>query len=306
MIDNLRFYLLDKDLFDSRIEKSGVIDLISHYNRHTGEIEEFPKKGKFYNLSLDIYQDRSYITGSFHVLFNNIILGESHNYNDYSYCDFLKTLEWGQDEIYVQPDRTSITNLEFGLNIEVPFDADLFLDYMLLMYEFKVANRNEITSSKNYREFKKTDYSLKVYNKSKQNKKKTNVVRFEVKIIRSRLLHKMGIYSLEDLMSRSVMIKLFELLLEQFDKLFIIDLAGMAKVPDKGCIMPLKDYSNPNYWKNLKESVSSKVFRGVVRDCHRYVETHELDSTKFGLRKLLQDKFEQVMNCYEQTIQKAA
>ncbi|NVN17484.1 hypothetical protein GUA46_03945 [Muricauda sp. HICW] len=306
MIDNLRFYLMDKDLFDYQIEKSGVIDLTSQYNRHTGEIEEYPKKGKYYNLSVDIYQYRSYVTGSFHKLFNNIVHGENHNYNDFRYCEFLQILEWAQDEIYVLPDKTSITNLEFGLNIEIPMDADIFLDYMLLMYDFKIATRNEVTSSKNFREFKKTDYSLKVYNKSKQNMKKTNVVRFEVKITKSRLLHKMGIYSLEDLKSRNVMIKLFELLLVQFDKLLIIDMKGMVKVPDKACAGLIKDFTNPNYWSNLKNSVSSKVFRRVVRDCRRYVEENELDSAQFAIRKLLQDKFEQMMNCYGEAIQKAA
>ncbi|EKF56868.1 hypothetical protein I215_01600 [Galbibacter marinus] len=189
MIDNVKFYVLDKGSFDFRTEEKQTVELKSKFNRQTGEIEEYPKKGMYYNMQVNLLKKSSFIKGSLHKLHNLILDRKEHNYNDFSFCELEQTLDFMCDELYVRPEETKITNLEFGLNIDLPIDADRFLDHMLLMYDFKAPNRNETFNGKgNYREFKRTDYSFKIYNKTKHYKQKGNVVRFEIKITRSRLL----------------------------------------------------------------------------------------------------------------------
>ncbi len=307
MVDNIRAYMLDKESFDFRTEEMETVELKSRFNCQTGEIEEYPKKGRYYNMQVELQKDKSFITGSLHKLFNLILNGEEHNYNDFSFCELEQSLDLMCDELYIRPLSTKVTNVEFGLNINLPIDADRFLNHMLLMYDFKAPNRNETFNGRgNYREFKKSDYSFKIYNKSKHYKQKGNVVRFEIKITRSRLLEKMQIYNLEDLRSQDVIIRLFQFLLEQFDKLLIVDLQGMKKVLDKRHIEFICDYSNPYYWNSVKEIVSYKVFGRIKRNCNRYIEKYALNNTRLLVRNLLKQKFEEMMNCYEESIKNAA
>ncbi|MCF8715458.1 hypothetical protein JM658_11525 [Joostella atrarenae] len=307
MIDNVRFYVLDKGSFDFRTEEKRTVELRSRFNRQTGEIEEFPKKGRYYNMQVDLQKEKSYVTGSLHKLFNLHMYGEEHNYNDFSFCEQEQVLDIMCEELYIIPEETKITNLEFGLNIDLPIDADRFLNHMLLMYDFKAPNRNETFNGKgNYREFKKTDYSLKIYNKSKHYKQKGNVVRFEIKITRSRFLEELQIYNLVDLLSQDVVFRLFQFLLKQFDKLLIVDIEGMEKVLDKRHVGLICDCTNPYYWDSLKQAVSYRIYGRIKRECNRYIEEYGLNRTRLLIRNLLHKKFQEMIDCNLESIQKAA
>ncbi|EKF56867.1 hypothetical protein I215_01595 [Galbibacter marinus] len=116
----------------------------------------------------------------------------------------------------------------------------------------------------------------------------------------------MQIYNLKDLRSQDVIFRLFQLLLEQFDKLLIIDLKGMEKVLDKRHIGLICDCTNPYYWDSLKQAVSYKVYSRVKRDCNRYIEEYGLNHTRLLIRDLLHKKFQEMMNCKEEFYQEAA
>lgn len=307
MIDNIRLYVLDKRSFDFRTEEKETVELKSRFNRQTGEIEEFPKKGRYYNMQVDLQKEKSFVTGSLHKLHNLILDGDEHNYNDFKFCDLEQILDFMCDALYIRPEETKITNLEFGLNIDLPIDVDRFLNHMLLMYDFKAPNRNETFNGKgNYREFKRTDYSFKIYNKSKQYKQKGNVLRIEIKITRSRLLEKMQIYNLKDLRSQDVIFRLFQFLLERFDELLIVDFKGMEKVLDRRHRELICDCTNPYYWDSLKRAVSYKVYSRIKRDCNRYIEEYGLNHTRLLIRDLLHKKFQEMMNCNEESYQEVA
>ena len=128
------------------------------------------------------------------------------------------------------------------------------------MYDFQLPNRNEKFYGKgDYLEFKKTDYSLKIYNKSKQNSlKNRNILRVELKITGSRYLKKhFKIYTLSDLDRKRFQL-LFNKLLEHFDKLLLVDSLCFQNHFRMDEMILYQNGINPSHWKGLKKNRSPK------------------------------------------------
>src|SRR5690606_6271035 len=99
MIDMVKFYPLDKECFDSQIEDSDLIHLKSPFNRETGEIQEFPKTGKYENLEIKLTDSTSFVKGSLHKFHNLTFYGEEHNHNDFSFCECYNAIEMICDKL---------------------------------------------------------------------------------------------------------------------------------------------------------------------------------------------------------------
>ena len=299
MIDMVKFYPLHKERFDFRIEKNGLMELTSPFNRETGEIQEFPKIGKYGNLEIRLTEKASFVKGSLHKFHNLAFYGEEHNHNDFSFCECYNAIEMICGKLGVTPNETKVTNLEFGLNIIVPQNPKLIIEDNILMYDFADHTIHEKFGGKgDYKEFKKYDYSLKVYNKSKQYKIDGNILRIEIKIISKRKLHQLGIFSLKDLMEQKAYFALFDFLLEQFDKLMVVDsemMQNTLRTPKSGSF---GEYCNPHFWKVLKQLRSDKVYRRHIRDFSQYSSKNGMDKTKIKVEELLRSKFYHLMNCY--------
>ena len=155
MIDFIRFYNVDKESFDFRTERKKVIPLFSKIDNESGEFLEYPKIGRFHNMELRITEKSSYIKGSLHKMRNLEFGFGKQNYNNLSLCDNYEALEILVDQFYIRPDKTKITNLEFGLNIPLEYDPSIFIDNCL-MWDFKAPSVIETFSSKGYlKQFKK-------------------------------------------------------------------------------------------------------------------------------------------------------
>ncbi len=298
MIDMVKFYPLDKERFDIQIEESGKVVLKSPFNRETGEIQEFPKIGKSENLEIRLTDKASFVRGSLHKYHNMAFYGEEHNYNDFSFCECCNAIEMICNKLNVMPNETKVTNLEFGLNIHLPNNPKLIIEDNILMYDFADHTVHEKYRGRgDYKEFKKYDYSLKVYNKSKQYRVNGNILRIEVKIMSKRKLHQLGIFSLDDLTYKKAQFALFRFLLEHFDKLMVVDSGMMQNTLKKSKNDPINEYCNPHFWKVLKQSVSDKVYRRHTREFHHYLAKNDISKTKNQMRELLKSKFYSLMNC---------
>ncbi|RXG33007.1 hypothetical protein [Leeuwenhoekiella marinoflava] len=306
-MDLIKFRMLDKEAFDFRTETKKTIKLTSRFDYETGEILEFPKNGKYYNMEANITKNASYLKGSLQK-FGNLYQGlGNQNYNDFSFCDCKEYLQILCDDLYIIPDKTKITNLEFGLNIEVPYDPKILIEDALLMFDFKDHNIREGFNGKgNYKEFKKSDYSIKVYNKSKQYKQSTHILRIELKIIRARILERNNIFSLADLSREETHETLFELLLASFEKLMIIDVDKLNKALKTDEINHLKNFTNPNYWNQLQKDLKPNQFYKAKRMCNAHIEKYNSSRMKEFIKKALQAKFKELMNCYSLSYSKAA
>lgn len=164
------------------------------------------------------------------------------------------------------------------------------------MNNYKSPNKNlKFSGRGNYKEFQLTDYRIKTYDKSKQYGLNSNILRVEIKITLKRLLTKLGIFSLEDLMYNWTYVKLFDFLLEKFEGLILVDEFDADLIPEKEYNRLIK-YTNPNYWIGIKEQKSSKAIYKLKKDFNYLLDKHNLLNTKNELREKLKSKFKELLN----------
>ena len=298
MIDLLKFYMNNRKLFIKNIENSNEVDLRMCINSKTGEILE-KQTAHYKNLFIEITENRATIKGSIHKYFNIFEGHGEQNYNDFSFCDFKYALNRLQNALDINGNDTYITNLEFGLNIDIEEEPQKLIDNYILMYDYKMPNRNEKFYGKgDYLEFKTTDYSLKIYNKSKQHSlKNRNILRVELKITGARYLKKhFNIYTVNDL-DRDRFKMLFDKLLEHFDKLLIVDTLSLKNNHRMDEMIFFQNGISATYWKDLKNKVSSKVRYRFKNDFNNLLNKYRLLKTKKKLRILLVKKYKELMDC---------
>jgi hypothetical protein len=307
MIDFIRFYALDKNRFDYTLTENETIKLMSSFDIATGEVKEFPKSGRFHNLEIKLTENYSYIKGSLHKMYNSYYDLGTQNFNDFSYCQTKESIELLCSELYVQPEFAKITNLEFGFNIRLNYNPGIFIENSLLMFDFENHTVNEKFNNKgNYKEFKKSDYSVKIYNKSKQYGCSENILRVEIKIIKKRVLERLNIYSLSDLLNEEAYFSLFQFLTERFDRLLIVDSQVMKNALETEQINMLKNYTNPHYWLNLKKTVNTNTYYKMRRQCNAYIANFQFNKSKIEVAKFIDNKYKILMDCFCNSYSKVA
>lgn len=299
MIDNVKFQIAQKDKFENFVVSSKIIDLMTFINLFTSEINLYPKRGKYKNLDVSFTLKNAYINGSLHKLNNFLLFDEDHNYNNFSLCQINDVICY-LTKIFEIENATSLTNLEFGFNIDVSKSPQDIIDYNLLMYKNKHHNRDDKFGGKgDFKEFKTTDFNIKIYNKSKQYQLKENKLRIELKITSKRYLQNLGIFKLEDLNEIEIIYSLYERLLKEFKELTIVDEFYLLNLPKEDKDNLVK-FTNPNYWKQLKKDKTLKVFNRVKRDFNLLIEKHNLHKTKNEIVEKLGSKFQQLLyDCNE-------
>lgn len=136
-------------------------------------------------------------------------------------------------------------NIEFGLNLLIGYCPKKFIKGLLYHrnkpFEFRYAM--------NYAQASHQKYFLKIYNKSYQYSMSENVLRIEVKIIRSMELNKMGIKSFYDINDTS-MNTAKKNLLNYFKEIVHYDYTINSNSLSLNDAFSIKNYSNINFWLN--------------------------------------------------------
>lgn len=293
MIDNIKFSIMDRERFEIDIENNNLISLKSSFDRITGDTSDYPKIGKYHNLEIRITQTTISIKGSMHKYYNIITGSGNQNHNDFGFSQWEFTINQLCEKLQINKEETKITNLEFGFNLEVTKSPKLIIDNQVLMYDFKDHNRKHNYRGKgSYKEFEKTDYSIKVYDKSKQySLLDYNILRMELKIINSRYLHKMGIINLNQL-SRNTFKTLFSCFLTHFNKLMIVDSIKAPKDIRDDQMFLFKMCINPNHWN----SIDAKEKKETKRDFKKIMNKHKHNKTQSILRESITTKYKLLIN----------
>lgn len=302
MIDNIKFFVTNKDEFEQNVCKTSSIDFKASHSITTGEVMEYPKKGKFHNIDVVITSAGAYINGSLHKFYNSWETGEEHNYNDFYYCDLINVLNVLQANLGIDPKQTKITNLEFGFNIIVDKDAKDIIDKNVLLYNYESHSKNLKYGGKgDYKEFQKGDYSIKIYNKAKQYSQKEYILRVEVKIIKKRILERIGIFNLNDLTNKEKLISLYDFFIDKIKKLQIIDeFENSLNIPKKDKDKLIK-FTSSFHWNTIK-SKSQNIRNHHIKEFGKLVKKFKLDSLRTNLLDKIQNKFIELLQPQYQKI----
>lgn len=298
MIDFIKYKILDRELFLNNVENAPELDFKGRFHYLTGEVLDFPMIAEHKKNIIKITENVAAVSGSIHKYYNILEGYGEHNYNDFSYCDYNYAISNLLGKLKTNKSDTKITNLEFGLNIEIDKNPKDIIDNHILMYNFIPPNRDEKFEGKgDFLEFQMTDYNLKIYNKSKHYNLDKNILRVELKIKRSRYLEKhFGISTLKDL-DRKRFNLLFKKLLEHYDKLLIVDGLSLNEDSRLDENVLFSNGINPNYWRNFKSNNTVKSQNKFNNEFQKLLKSKGMLKSKAMIKKLLKEKYRELMNC---------
>lgn len=219
------------------------------------------------NMCLEVYEPSFgvKISGSIHKYFDN-----GYNWTDFSRLCLYDTLCEFCGEFEIDPKAAQIHCMEFGVNIEVPFDPSYFIKRILNYKSGKIELINGKAEIRDGISINFTQYKLKIYNKSKQNKLEKNLLRFEVKIGKMQKLRGLGEkLFLNDLMKAETLQKLGSILLQEFNKLIIFEPLDTRKMTLRES-STYKKMSERVFWLGIGKGAgglrreSVKIYKGLI------------------------------------------
>ncbi|MES2762752.1 MAG: hypothetical protein V4677_11115 [Bacteroidota bacterium] len=248
-----------------RLLLNSHLEFIQKVNTSTGELDN--KQTAITNNMVFKIVNGCYtnLNGSLHKYKNQGL----HNYNDFTISDLIEVLKDLSIKFDLNPYQTDIQNLEFGVNVELPYKVKGFLK-SIVTYKGKEYNKETFNNRGYLLRFEFDHYDLKIYDKSLQYKLDKNIVRFEIKVKKMEYFNSksrsIGIYTYVDLFKNDVIIKLKKLLIDAFNDLvfydFSIKINTITKKLDKEL---LSIGQNPKYWSEFKTPHTKQYYRDLKR-----------------------------------------
>lgn len=197
------------------------------------------------------------IEGSLH---KNYFKGENHSSFTWNNLqDEILNIENG---LSINSDFAEIVNIEFGVNIPLPFDVFPFLRKNLISHKGKPFNSykpDRVGFVLGY-VCEHSQYSVKIYDKGKQFNLPDPLLRFELRYTKMQPLKDYGIRVLSDLKDFNKVKRLIELLSNAWENVLIYDndINLMSDNISKGERDLLRSGQNPKYWEAIKETGTRK------------------------------------------------
>ena len=209
------------------------------------------------------------VQGSLHKFYNN---GE-HNADQFTAADLLLTLDQLVTLYGIDPFTSKINNIEFGVNVELPFPVAPLLEN-LVSYKNKPF-RCDTRSKTPYYECQCQRYTVKLYDKGKQRGLDGNLLRVEIKVAKMIYFEKTGVClnTLADLLTVANYRRLGALLMNTFNKILFDD---PTIRPDTLTARERELYQNgrnPRYWQtpdNLTTTQANTHNQRLGRTEQRY------------------------------------
>lgn len=171
------------------------LNQIGRFDEETGEVLPFGSEANACGLSFHKIPSTSgtkyTIQGSLH----RFARSGGENNDDYTLVEVAETFTTLKNKFGIDPDRSRVMNLEFGVNIELPegITAGEFQKYLVSAYTKGFEKMNQRRAAVGYiAEFE--EFSIKIYDKGYQSGSgETQQLRIEIKVIRTRWLEQFGI-----------------------------------------------------------------------------------------------------------------
>jgi hypothetical protein len=253
-------------------------------NQDTGEF--IPDKrvkallvAEYKNLKFEVFKSGKIIlSGSLHRYWNAGI----HNYNNFNFVALQDVINDICRRFGIDPTRATIHHLEFGINLYyLPYPATQIVQNLMIhtgrgipIETFKYTDQKEPSE---FKSIKRDWYNLKAYDKGKQYQRPQEIFRLECKAKKMGRLEKMGISTLADLTRPDTMDKLSGMLQFLWSGVLINDWTIRENELTQDLKNKLKDWRNPTYWTNLREStkrVNRNKFNNELSDYLKIVQGH--------------------------------
>lgn len=294
MIDfvNVRYH--DKSRLEEFVLNPKNFEKVFVTKEYHSQAEMYPYKAKFENIDISITDKQAVVKNSLHKLFNLLNSNEEHNHNNFSYSQICEMIDCLKDKV-IDVDRTKLTQMEFGFNIEIEGKAEELIRQSVLMHKLEGHTLLDNYDGKGYlKSFVHNDYLLKIYDKSKQFKiKQRNILRVEIKYRNAKAINRFGIFNLENLKDKGKLELVFVDLMKRFDELTIVDTYQEREdIPDE-VKAKLDAFSSFNYWQAFNNAQTKMMHK---RKYEKLLEEYNLLNEKANIRTQLIDKFQELIN----------
>ena len=237
-----------------------------------------------------------YIKGSIHRFFN----AGGNNADRFTYTKFIKAVDELKD-FGINPQKAFLKSFEFGLNLpihEKKLTAKSF--YNSIIYRVGEIEKCMSDDGNNLigKQFTTEDLAVKSYDKKQQAKlNNTNeIVRYELRFRRMRLLKRLGIVTLSDLTDKNKLIEIFEKkLLKSVEESILLDwksLPNTNKLPHTQKRKFL-NFRNPKWWKESK--MTTKARNHQKTSFEKLISRHAQYDIKQILKQKLINEFNAVI-----------
>ncbi|MCR9062620.1 MAG: hypothetical protein NXI00_01575 [Cytophagales bacterium] len=244
MIDFVNFWVNDGTTRES-ILIHPELDFNSVINHSTGEIKYHMAKYK--NLEFIVTSSAMKVKGSLHYYFN----GGQHNYNDFSISNLYEVLKDLENRFGIDYFNARLRSFEFGVNIRPRRGTEEILN-SLLCYKYDPFIKMDLPSPSNGKTCKKSNYVVKVYDKSLQNKlwDDRNILRIELKVLKMCYVNTDMIFMLSDLLKYEKLNSLRGRLIRMIQNFLILEEVRVNNLSFEQNELLLKS-QNPRFWQNL-------------------------------------------------------
>jgi hypothetical protein len=246
-----------------RLMNHPLLDFHTKINDRTGVMKDGVYEATYQNLVFTIYPSaRVEIKGSLHKFWNDGL----HNWNQFTLTDVANVLDTLKEMFVINLSIAIIHNLEFGVNLETPFNPDAFL-YSLVVHKKEPFNKMKIKGQGNGREVYYNQYGVKVYNKSLQYKQPNHILRFEKKVMKMEVIG-LGVIRLADLGDIHLFMLLHGELIECYDEIIFTDKVD-AKLLTKPELKLYDKCRNPLEWDAMtkqKRSLNKGKFNALIQE----------------------------------------
>jgi hypothetical protein len=313
MIDGIKLYYHLNDF--EKWKQSVSIDFFTLIDKNTGELKDKQRviKGRLQTTIKHIGKFENYFIKVIETIKHNIqgnkltsyfmeISGSLHknyfggqNYSPFNFNDLQNELFKIEKGLNISFDATSLVNIEIGVNIITPYEVTPFLRNNLLSYKGNIFNeymqdRDGLVLGKYC---KLSQYSLKIYDKGRQNNLPINLMRYELRFTKMAIIKNRGVKCLNSLKNKETVYELITLLINSWDNVLIYD--NSINLKDRK-VKPkhrriLLNGNNPKYWEQLKEknkrefNYQRKVFKKLVKEygTNLHTQIKEMIKTEWEL-----------------------
>ena len=236
------------------------IDFFESINGSTGEHEKILANGKKVsyrstgwtkNMKLELFP-KGYVVlaGSLHKYYND----GKHNYNQFGRKEAEIALKRLIEVTGLELPIFKVESIEVGVNLMPPIPSDDIINNAL-MYKRRPFEAKYCTDEGNYRQATLSEYWVKLYNKRLHYEIQGydighEILRFELKINKMRMLAKYRVFTLEDLMNNIEDIAR-DLLPKAWMEVMLYD-PTMNKQTEEQTIK----YANVNFWRGIAKERS--------------------------------------------------
>lgn len=277
MVDYIRF---DVPLsFEGILLNNSRTHFQGLHDYKTGEVFDYPIVGTYENFEITIKKTKIFIAGSIHNYFNRKINDVDHNFNDFSYSEFIRAVSILSRELELPADRLKLENVEVGVNVKVSFNVTEMLKNTLIDWNGKAKYKNQSFKNGFETVFKTSEKYIKYYDKGRQYSLPYEKIRAEIKYMRNEVLFKKaGVITLQDLTIKRNFDRLINDFKKQISKVNIVDSRHINDQLHPKDQELFKNGIDGGFWSNYKEC-DYKIRFGIYRN--KYLKLVE----RLGLNK---------------------